>query len=129
VESHAEEKAHDDHAADEGRPADAEYVKLSNQFVVPIVHENKIASMVVMSLSVEAPPGTTEAILNKEPKLRNEFLRVLFDFASVGGFNGDFLKTDNLDGLRRSLREAGQRVMGKALFSDILILEIARQDY
>ncbi|MFK7878951.1 flagellar basal body-associated FliL family protein [Roseobacter sp.] len=106
-----------------------EYVKLPNQFVVPLVDEDRISAMVVMALSIEVAVGYGEEVFDKEPKLRNEFLRILFDHASVGGFDGAFVNNENLDVLRRDLREVAQMVMGPDVANDVLIFEIARQDY
>ena len=109
-------------------PATHEYVKLSNQFVVPVVERDRVQALVVMSLSLEVPVGQKDAIYAKEPKLRDSFLQVLFDHANVGGFDGAFTSANNLDVLRRALREVAQRDMGETV-NDVLIVEIARQDY
>lgn len=128
--SHADgEEKVDDHAADseaeaEGQP---EYVKMNNQFVVPVVEDGRVSAMVVLSLSLEVDAGNTEAIYTREPKLRDAFLQVLFDHANVGGFGGSFTDGSNLVVLRESLKEAANLVMG-GLVSDILITDIARQD-
>lgn len=110
-------------------PPSMEYVKLSNQFVVPIVKDRKVVSLVVLAFSLEVPEGQKDAIYKKEPKLRDSFLQVLFDHANVGGFDGAFTDVANLSVLRNALRDVGQRDMGKGVVHDVLILEIARQDY
>lgn len=123
----AEEAA--DSKKDELPTEGKEYIKLSNQFVVPIVQKDRIASMVVMTLSVEAPEGQGQAVYDLEPKIRDAFLRVLFDHATIGGFDGAFLNNNNLDVVRRNLRAVAHKTFGKDLISDVLIFEIARQDY
>jgi flagellar protein FliL len=115
----------DDHSEpEEGAP---EYVKLNNQFVVPVVEEGRVASMVVLALSLEVEAGTTEAIYQREPKLRDAFLQVLFDHANIGGFSGSFTDGANLVVLRTSLKEAAALVLGTVV-NDVLITDIARQD-
>jgi len=104
-----------------------EYVRMNNQFVVPIVQDERVASLVVLSLSVEVNAGQTELVYNLEPKLRDTFLQVLFDHANVGGFRGAFTNSSNLDVLRQALFAAGKKVMGDTI-TDVLIVEIARQD-
>lgn len=106
-----------------------EYVKLSNQFVVPVVKNRVVVSLVVLSLSLEVPEGTKEAVFKKEPKVRDSFLQVLFDHANVGGFDGSFTEASMLSQLRDALREVAQRDLGEEAAKDVLILEIARQDY
>lgn len=110
-------------------PAEMEYVKLSNQFVVPVVKGKTVVSLVVLSLSLEVPEGQKDAVFRREPKLRDSFLQVLFDHANIGGFDGAFTDADNLTVLRDALREIGQKNMGTEVIKDVLILEIARQDY
>lgn len=97
-------------------------------FVVPIVKDKKVSSLIVMSLSIEVPIGQKDAIYAKEPKLRDSFLQVLFNHANLGGFEGEFTDSSNLDVLRNSLREIGRRDLGDGI-SDVLIMEVARQDY
>ncbi|WP_299297840.1 flagellar basal body-associated FliL family protein [uncultured Tateyamaria sp.] len=107
---------------------DREYVKMNNQFVVPIVNGDKVQGLVVMSLSLEVPAGQKDLIYAREPKLRDSFLQVLFDHANIGGFDGAFTNANNLAVLRGALREVAQKDMGDGI-TDVLIIEIARQDY
>jgi flagellar protein FliL len=123
----------DDHAPDDGGHEDGaaeglpDYVKMNNQFVVPVVEDGRVAAMVVLSLSLEVTAGNTEAVYAREPKLRDAFLQVLFDHANVGGFSGSFTDGSNLISLRTSLKEAAGMVLGTVV-SDVLITDIARQD-
>jgi flagellar protein FliL len=121
---HAEDTDSEDEGHKEGVP---EYVKMNNQFVVPVVEEGRVAAMVVLSLSLEVGAGTTEAVYEREPKLRDTFLQVLFDHANIGGFTGSFTDGSNLVVLRTSLKEAAMLVLGTAV-TDVLITDIARQD-
>lgn len=106
-----------------------DYVKLNNQFVVPIVKDRVVVALMVLALSLEVPEGNNEAVFRREPKLRDSFLQVLFDHANIGGFDGTFTEANNLAVLRSGLREAAQKVLGVEVVKDVLILEIARQDY
>lgn len=109
-------------------PADApEYVKLTNQFVVPILSGGEVVSLVILSLSIEVQPGHGEEIYAREPKLRDAFLQVLFDHANAGGFSGDFTEGAALAPLRQALREAAFAVLGP-MVTDVLIADIVRQD-
>lgn len=123
-------------AAEAGHGADAapendeplhEYVKLNNQFVVPVVEDGRVAALVVLSLSLEVKPGMTERVYELEPKLRDALLRVLFDHANSGGFSGSFTDGANLVLLREALREAASGAIGPEV-TDVLIVDIVRQD-
>ncbi len=129
---HAAADSHDAAApaADDGHDAEGsvpDYVKLSNQFVVPVVEEGRVAAMVILSLTLEVPIGASEAIYAREPKLRDAFLQVLFDHANAGGFRGAFTDGANLVILRKALLEAAQAAMPGSV-SDVLIADIVRQD-
>jgi len=107
--------------------AELNYIAMKNQFVVPVIQKERVHSLVVLSLSLEAVQETAEQIFTKEPKLRDAFLRVLFDHAHNGGFNGAFTESGRLSVLRVALLEAAQTVVGDEV-SDILITEIVRQE-
>jgi flagellar protein FliL len=119
---HAADAAEGEHA--ENQP---EYVKLNNQFVVPVVENGSVVAMVILSLSLEVAPGATEAVYAREPKLRDVFLQVLFDHANSGGFRGTFTDGANLVVLRQALLEIARRTLGE-IVTDVLIVDIARQD-
>lgn len=106
-----------------------EYVNFSNQFVVPIVAGERVVALVVLALSLEVPAGQTETVLSREPKLRDSFLQILFDHANTGGFDGNFTDNDVLARLRNALHEVAQKDLGEDMAKDVLINEIARQDY
>lgn len=106
--------------------SDTEFARLSNQFVVPIVDQNRVSSMIVVSLSLEVETGSSETVYSKEPKLRDAFLRVLFDHANMGGFSGRFTDTHRLELLRNALQEVASKELGSK--PKVLITDIARQD-
>lgn len=108
-------------------PENTEYIKLNNQFVVPVVLADRIDSLVVMSLSIEIGSGMRETVYAREPKLRDGFLRVLFDHANMGGFHGAFTQPERLDPLRTALLEVARLELGETVRA-VLIVDIARQD-
>jgi hypothetical protein len=119
-------------ATDAAAPAESpatprDYVRLSNQFVVPIVENGRIASLVILSLGIEVAAGQTETVFAREPKLRDAFLQVLFAHANAGGFRGAFTEAEAVATLRQALREAAVSVLGPVA-SDVLIADMVRQD-
>lgn len=105
----------------------ADYVKLNNQFVVPVVAGKQVNSLVVMSLSIEIGEGKRDIVYAREPKLRDALLQVLFDHANMGGFAGTFTDGNTLDVLRAALTETARGILGDAV-RNVLIVDIARQD-
>jgi hypothetical protein len=128
----AEKGGSGDHgAAGEGADGDTangpEYVKLNNQFIVPIVEDGAVGALVILSLSLEVKTGSSQDVYAREPKLRDGFLEVLFAHANAGGFAGAFTETSNIDTLRQALLEVAQKTLGKRV-TNVLITDIVRQD-
>lgn len=114
-------------ASAEGDPPTKEYVKLNNQFIVPVVEYGKVNALIVLSVSLEVKFGSSEKIYGMEPKLRDAFLQVLFDHANSGGFDGDYTAANAMDSLRVALFETARRAAGSVV-TDVLITDIVRQD-
>lgn len=126
--SAAKDTGKDDHDAHgDDPPSDVEFVKLNNQFVIPVVNGSKVAALVVMSLSLEVSLGQREYVYQVEPKLRDAFLQVLFDHANAGGFDGNFTDTAPMATLRNALREVAGKIVGPDAH-DVLIVDLVRQD-
>lgn len=104
-----------------------EYARMNNQFIVPVVEDGLVTSLVVMSLSIEVETGGQEAVFSHEPRLRDAFLQVMFDHANLGGFSGAFTATSNMRQLREALRDAAFEIMNGHI-TDVLIVDIVRQD-
>ncbi len=103
------------------------FVPLGSQFVVPLLEDESVTALVVLSVSLEVPEGQEETALAAEPRLRDAFLQVLFDHANTGGFAGTFTATEPMRSLRLALNTAAQEVLGEAA-RNVLIVDIVRQD-
>jgi len=108
-------------------PAVVDYVKMNNQFIIPVVNDGRVSALVVMSLSLEVTTGGQELIFSREPKIRDAFLQVLFDHANAGGFDGNFTNGRNMTVLRDALRETAIKILGPTV-TDVLIMDVVRQD-
>lgn len=104
-----------------------EYVRLNNQFIVPLIRHGSVRSLVVLSLTLEVQTGENELVYDREPRLRDALLRVMFTHANVGGFDGSFTSVEAMAPLREGLREAARQVLGD-IAHDVLITDIVRQD-
>lgn len=104
-----------------------EYVNLSNQFVIPIIENDAMTGMVVMSVSLEIDVGAKETVFAREPKLRDEFLRLLFAYSAIGGFGGNYLESSDLNVIRSDLTKAAERILGP-IVHQALIVDMVRQD-
>lgn len=124
-EKDAEEKGKD--SAEDDSASETTYVSLNNQFVVPIIFDERVTSFVVIALSLEIAAGEEETIYSHEPKLQDAMLRVMFDHAYMGGFSGAFTESERMLAFRDALRETAAAVVGDILV-DVLITEMVRQE-
>jgi len=125
---HAPEAADEGHG-EETAPesgATSEFVSLQRQMIVPIVSDDQVISLVVMSLSIEVEAGFGLGVYDLEPKLRDAFLQVLFRHANTGGFSGDFTSGEKMADLRRALNSAAAQVLGPIAIQ-VLVTDILRQ--
>jgi flagellar FliL protein len=114
--------------ANPANPADAsEFFRFERPFIVPIMVNQRVASLLVVSLSVEVGPGQLDPVTAREPRLRDALLRALFDHAYAGGFNGDFTADYVMRDLRRGLLVAARKAAGDGI-RDVLVVDIMRQD-
>lgn len=111
----------------DGTEIEPAFVKLNNQFVVPVVSGENISALVVLSLTLETTPESTEMLYGLEPKIRDAALRELFNHAYAGGFDGQFTSPEKLDQLRSRLVDAVNQVASNVV-EDVLIIDIIRQD-
>ncbi|MDA5557437.1 flagellar basal body-associated protein FliL [Shimia sp. MMG029] len=111
----------------EGVPTGREYVELVDQFIIPVVNDSSVTSLILITLTLEVDAGTTESVFQAEPRIRGALLQAMFDHANIGGFNGAFTNSSKLEPLRQTFVDVAQSVYGDEI-SDVLIVQITRQD-
>lgn len=104
-----------------------EYVRLSGQFVVPVLDTERVRALVVLSLTIEAKQGLESKIEEREPKLRDTLLQVLFNHAQTGGFDGAFTTGQAMRDLRAALTQASRSVLGPDAHG-VLVTDVVKQD-
>lgn len=108
-------------------PAPTVFVDMDRQFVVPVLDDGRVTSMVVVSISLEVDEAAQDAAATREPLLRDRFLRAMLDHANARGFDGAFTSNGSVDQLKRRLLAEARIELGDSA-RDILIQNINRQD-
>ncbi len=104
-----------------------DYVAIDRQFLVPLVEDGEVAAMMILSLTLEMESGARDAVFEREPKLRDRFLDVMFRYAQSGTFASVFTAGPAMRDLRGALLEAARGVLGPAVH-DVLVTDLLRQD-
>lgn len=119
--------AHEAFADWEPNPdVETQFVKLNNQLVVPVISEQGDNALVIISISFEVDEAGKELVFQKEPRLRDHLLQVLFSHANQGGFSGRYTNAEKMVQLRRRLTETSHKILGNSLH-DVLITDLVRQ--
>lgn len=104
-----------------------EIVKLPSQFVVPVIMDNRVRAMVILTVALEVEVGQGDRVRALEPKLRDEFLAELFSLAALDGFKDEMISRKTLELVKRALSVRSSEVLGLQNVN-VLVTDMARQD-
>lgn len=102
------------------------WFEFPQQFLVPVLHDGRLDSTMILSLSLEMPGTARETVHAHEIKLRDALLRQLLIHANTGGFDGNFTSEAHLRKLRADLTAVAQGVIPG--ITAVLIGDIGRQE-
>lgn len=100
--------------------------EFDNQFLIPIVEQGRVASILIIDLALEIDETAQEKVSAQSPLLRDRLLQILFDHANVGGFDGAFTSNNTMAVLRNALLEGAVQVLDAASVKEVLITNIMR---
>lgn len=124
--THKDNSGDDDHGDDGHKDAIA-YIKMPNQFIVPVMEDGRMTAMIIMTVSMEAMESDEAYIQSHAPKIRDGFIQEMFKHAGLGWFSGDYTRSEPMSLLRKSLLAKAKSIVGDRV-KGILILDIARQE-
>ncbi|PQA87416.1 flagellar basal body-associated FliL family protein [Hyphococcus luteus] len=104
------------------------YMKFSRQFVVPVVHNGRPKSMVILDINIEVDSSESEGVYALEPRLRDAFLARLMALSGEGMLPQMLEDMDKLEYTKMALLEESRKIMGDAAL-DVLILDLGIQNY
>ncbi len=116
-----------DHSSAASDSNDSSYMKFSRQFIVPVISQNGVGSLVALDINLELSASANENVYLQEPKLRDAILSALLQLSNEGAFNDQLLRPDNMEEIRTGLFASAQSILGENV-TGVLILNIARQD-
>lgn len=112
---------------EEGPPAARSFVKIGRQTIVPVVDEGQTQALMLFELAVDVPENKVDEVHRMEPRLRDAFLRELFQMSYTGAFLTDFTEERIIEELRRNLTNAARNYLGHSQ-AEVLILDVMRQE-
>jgi len=125
-------KAKDGHGKDShgGETADASgviYYKFSREFVVPIIRDSRVTSLVILNLNLEADASISQKLFEMEPKLRDNIMTTLITLSNDGTTLESMTSVENYESIRSLIMMNLQSVMSTGIHN-VLIVDLAKQE-
>jgi len=103
------------------------YMKFSRQFVIPLIKDNEVVSMLIMDINLEMNSDAGSDYYIHEPKMRDALMSGLLALAQRGVFFGDIGAERNVQYIKEKLLEDVKAALGKGV-EEVLIMDMVRQD-
>ncbi|ABI78607.1 hypothetical protein HNE_0259 [Hyphomonas neptunium ATCC 15444] len=117
----------DDHGASSSSSGSA-YFKFSREFVVPIIQNERVASLVILNINIESDAAMSDKLFSQEPVIRDVVMTTLIEISGDGKTFQSMTSIENYETLRSLILGALQKKFPDMGIKNILILDIARQD-
>lgn len=117
----------DDHGASSSGSESA-YFKFSREFVVPIIQNERVASLVILNINIESDATLSDKLFSQEPVIRDVVMTTLIEISGDGKTFQSMTSIENYETLRSLILVALQKKFPDMGIKNILILDIARQD-
>ncbi len=107
--------------------SDVTYYKFSREFVVPMIEDDRVQSLVILNLNLEVDTAISQELFSKEPVLRDNIMTTLVKLSSGGRTLNSITDVDNYETLRAMILTNLQNEIPVGI-RNVLILDMARQD-
>ncbi|MEM6410077.1 MAG: hypothetical protein AAF683_00920 [Pseudomonadota bacterium] len=105
---------------------DYEYFSFSREFVVPLMNNGAVESLVLLNLNLEVTPNTSSELFSIEPKLRDNVMSTLITLSNDGITLAEPTRVDSYETIR-SLVLANLKDSVSEDIQNVLIVDIAKQ--
>lgn len=115
------------HGSDAAASSDVVYYKFTREFVVPIIRDGRVASLVILNLNLEADAEISQRLFEMEPKLRDNIMTTLITLSNDGTTFESMTDVANYESIRSLVLQNLQTVMSTGI-RNVLIVDLAKQD-
>jgi len=103
------------------------YFKFSREFVVPVVSQGRVTSLVILNLNLEADANMSQKLFEMEPKLRDNIMTTLITISNDGKTFESLTDVENYESIRSMVMMNLKSVMSTGI-RNVLIMDMAKQD-
>lgn len=123
--SHSKSGHGDSHS--KAAAGDMNYFRFSREFVVPLMRNERVASLVILNISLETDTTVTDKMFLMEPKLRDNIMTTLVHLSNDGSTLSALTSVDNYERVRGMILNNLENVVPSGI-QNVLILDAAKQD-
>ena len=106
--------------------SETSYFKFSREFVIPLMRDNQVESLVILNLNLEIDSSESGSLFSKEPKLRDNIMSSLIELSNDGSTLDNFSQVESYETIRSVVLENLKRDLGAGILN-VLILDMAKQ--
>jgi flagellar basal body-associated protein FliL len=117
----------DGHGKEGGDAGGVIYFKFSREFVVPVVSQGRVTSLVILNLNLEADADMSQKLFEMEPKLRDNIMTTLITISNDGQTFESMTDLENYESIRSMVMMNLKSVMSTGIHN-VLIVDLAKQD-
>ena len=110
-----------------GDSGDVTYYKFTREFVVPMVEDERVRSLVILNINLEIDTSISQELFSKEPVLRDNIMTTLIKLSSGGRTLYSITEVENYETLRSTILANLRNEVPHGIHN-VLILDMARQD-
>ncbi|NQY39567.1 MAG: hypothetical protein HRT80_05640 [Henriciella sp.] len=117
----------DDKYSKSGGSGSTEYYKFSREFVVPVMRNDQVKSLVILHINLEAGSSTVDDLFSEEPKLRDNIMTTLIGLSNDGRTLEEPTQIDNYEMIRSMVLMNLKDSVSNDI-KNVLIVDMAKQD-
>ncbi|MEL6414500.1 MAG: hypothetical protein AAFQ15_06125 [Pseudomonadota bacterium] len=117
----------DDKYAKSGGSGSTEYYKFSREFVVPVMRNDQVKSLVILHINLEGSSSTIDDLFSEEPKLRDNIMTTLIGLSNDGRTLEEPTQIDNYEMIRSMVLMNLKDAVSDDI-KNVLIVDMAKQD-
>jgi flagellar basal body-associated protein FliL len=130
-ESHGAKKEASGHGGgghgSDGAAGGVVYFKFTREFIVPVMHDRKVESLVILNINLEADSSISQKLFSMEPKIRDNIMTTLIELSNDDRTFENITDVESYETIRAMVLMNLQKAVPKGI-QNVLIVDIAQQD-
>lgn len=108
-------------------PSKSEYYKFTREFVVPIMRDETVRSLVILNINLEVESGMNSELFSMDPKLRDNIMSTLVALGNDGVTLERMTSAESYETIRSMVKKNLNSVVASGI-KNVLIVDLGKQD-